>query len=238
MYLEPLILELKELWDVGEPTYDVSSNEMFTMRAALMWTINDFSTYGDLSGLRTKGRYACPCCMGNTKSKWLKYGTKFCYMGHRQFLPMDHRWRKKRTLFDGTQELDHPPLMPTSDEIWRQVQCIDSVAEAIRKGVGPDEQSIWKKRSIFFTLPYWKNNMLRYNLDVMHIEKNVVDNIIGTLLNIKNKTKDNIKARLDLKELGLKPKLHPVPKSTNKTYLPAACFTMTKKEKTDFLKVI
>jgi hypothetical protein len=35
--------------------------------------------------------------------------------------------------------------------------------------------------------------MLRHNLDVMHIEKNVVDNIIGTLLNIKYKTKDNIK---------------------------------------------
>ena len=128
---------------------------------------------------------------------------------------MDHRWRKKRTLFDGTQELDHPPPMPTRDEIWRQVQCIDSVAEAIRKGVGPDKQSIWKKRSIFFTLPYWKNNMLRHNLDVMHIEKNVVNNIIGTLLNIKNKMKDNIKARLDLKELGLRPEHHLVPKSTN-----------------------
>jgi hypothetical protein len=95
VYLEPLILELKELWDVGEPTYDVSSNEMFTMCSVLMWTINDFPAYGDLSGLRTKGRYACPCCVGNTKSKWLKYGTKFCYIGHRQYLPMDHRWRKK-----------------------------------------------------------------------------------------------------------------------------------------------
>jgi hypothetical protein len=66
----------------------------------------------------------------------------------------------------------------------------------------------------------------------------VVNNIIGTLLNIKYKTKDNIKARLDLKELGLRPELHSVPKSANKTYLPAACFTMTKKEKTDLLKVI
>jgi hypothetical protein len=36
VYLEPLISELKELWDVGEPTYDVSSNQTFTMHAALM----------------------------------------------------------------------------------------------------------------------------------------------------------------------------------------------------------
>ena len=29
--------------------------------------------------------------------------------------------------------------------------------------------------------------MLRHNLDVMHIEKNVVDNIIGILLNLDGK---------------------------------------------------
>jgi hypothetical protein len=156
---------------------------------------------------------------------------------------MDHRWRKEARSFDGTQELDHPPPMPTGDEIWRQVQGIDSVIEAIRKRpnivqVDYDKQLIWKKQSILSKLPYWKNNMLRHNLDVMHIEKNVVDNIIGTLLNMENKTKDNLKARLDLKKMGLRPELHPVPKAANKTYLPAACFTMTKKEKKDFLKVI
>ena len=30
---------------------------------------------------------------------------------------------------------------------------------------------LWKKKSIFFRLPYWKDNLLRHNLDVMHIEK-------------------------------------------------------------------
>ena len=41
-----------------------------------------------------------------------------------------------------------------------------------------------KKRNIFFTLPYWEDHVLRHNLDVIHIEKNVVDNIINTLLNL------------------------------------------------------
>jgi hypothetical protein len=62
---------------------------------------------------------------------------------------------------------------------------------------------IWKKKSIFFRLPYWKDNLLRHNLDVMHIEKNVMDNILGTILDIKGKTKDNLAARLDLQEMGL-----------------------------------
>ena len=40
--------------------------------------------------------------------------------------------------------------------------------------------------------------MLRHNLDVMHIEKNVFENIFNTVMDVKGKTKDNIKARLDI----------------------------------------
>jgi hypothetical protein len=54
------------------------------------------------------------------------------------------------------------------------------------------------KRSIFWELPYWKTNLLRHNLDVMHIEKNVFENIFNTVMDVKGKTEDNIKARLDI----------------------------------------
>ena len=50
--------------------------------------------------------------------------------------------------------------------------------------------------------------MLRHNLDVMCIEKNVVDNIIGILLNLDGKTKDNLKARQDLKDMGIRSGIH------------------------------
>jgi hypothetical protein len=56
----------------------------------------------------------------------------------------------------------------------------------------------WVKRSIFWELPYWKTNLLRYNLDVMHIEKNVFENIFNTVMDVKGKTKDKIKSRLDV----------------------------------------
>jgi hypothetical protein len=55
----------------------------------------------------------------------------------------------------------------------------------------------WVKWSIFWELPYWKTNLLRHNLDVMHIEKNMFENIFNTVVDVKGKTKDNIKARLD-----------------------------------------
>jgi len=56
----------------------------------------------------------------------------------------------------------------------------------------------WVKRSIFWELPYWRTNLLRHNLDVMHIEKNMFENIFNTVMDVKGKTKDNIKATLNL----------------------------------------
>ena len=56
----------------------------------------------------------------------------------------------------------------------------------------------WLKRSIFWELPYWKTNLLRHNLGVMHIEKNMFENIFNTVMDVKGKTKDNIKARFDI----------------------------------------
>ena len=51
-------------------------------------------------------------------------------------------------------------------------------------------EGVWKRRSIFFDLPYWNDLLVRHNLDVMHIEKNVCESLIGTLLNIPGKTND------------------------------------------------
>ena len=50
VYLQPLIDELQTLWNEGVDTYDVHGNQTFNMKAALMWTINDFPAYGMLSG--------------------------------------------------------------------------------------------------------------------------------------------------------------------------------------------
>ncbi|CAL2255934.1 unnamed protein product [Prunus armeniaca] len=67
----------------------------------------------------------------------------------------------------------------------------------------------WKKKSKFFDLEYWKYLHVRHVLDVMHIEKHVCNNIIGTLLEIPGKNKDGIAARLDLLNMGVKTDLQP-----------------------------
>ena len=40
VYLQPLIAELKELWEVGVETDDAVTNQTFLMHAALLWTIS------------------------------------------------------------------------------------------------------------------------------------------------------------------------------------------------------
>ena len=64
----------------------------------------------------------------------------------------------------------------------------------------------------------------------MHIEKNVCDSIIGTLLNIPGKTKDSLASRLDLVEIGVRSELAPQ-FSEKRTYLPPACYYLKKEEK-------
>lgn len=62
VFLQPLIEELKELWNDGVSTYDAGSKHFFLLHAALLWTISDFSAYTMLSGWSTKGEFACPYC--------------------------------------------------------------------------------------------------------------------------------------------------------------------------------
>jgi len=64
----------------------------------------------------------------------------------------------------------------------------------------------------------------------MHVERNVCDSIIRTLLNIHNKTKDGVNARLDMVEMGIREQLAPQSHG-NLTYLPPACHTFSKQEK-------
>ncbi|XP_042950382.1 uncharacterized protein LOC122282501 [Carya illinoinensis] len=50
VYLQPLVNELQELWVHGVDTYDASTKGQFRLHAALLWTINDFPAYANISG--------------------------------------------------------------------------------------------------------------------------------------------------------------------------------------------
>lgn len=52
----------------------------------------------------------------------------------------------------------------------------------------------------------------------MHVEKNMVENLIGTIMNTKDKSKDGLEARQDLKVMQIKRKLWPVEVNGKLTY--------------------
>jgi len=73
---------------------------------------------------------------------------------------------------------------------------------------------------------------------MMHIEKNICENGIRTLLNIERKPKEHFKARLDLVEMGIRKNLHPINIGQNKVFLPHARFSLSLKEKCIFCRVL
>ncbi|XP_042973519.1 uncharacterized protein LOC122305193 [Carya illinoinensis] len=235
VYLQLLVDELLEFWEHGIPTYDASIKEMFVLHAALLWTINDFPAYGNLSGWSTKGKLACPSCNEGTDSNWLTYGLKFCYMGHRCFLPLNHMWRLRKYLFNGKEDHRPPPRILDGADIVTQLQMLGEVqfGKSRRKRKRTTEELNWTKYSIFFKLPYWVTLWLRHNLDVMHIEKNIFDNILCTLMNIPGKNKDNINSRHDLEILRFRKELH-LKHEDKCITMPHALYTLHGDEKRKF----
>ena len=151
----------------------------------------------------------------------------------------NHRFRLNRVRFDGNTEERNPPLKLSGSEILKQVENLnvtfgrgtklDNKGKKVRRATKQ-----WNKRSIFFELPYWKSNLLRHNLDFMHIEKNICDNIIYTLLHEKSKSKDNLNARKDLKEMGIRRDLWP--NDNGKYHL--AVYSLTRDTKKLFLSTL
>lgn len=210
VYLEPLVDDLEFLWRKGLWTYDASKREFFLMRAAVLCIISDFPGLGYAHGCPTSGEVACPDCHSETCFLRLKNGSKTCYMGHCRFLEESHRFRSDTKRFEDP-ELRSAPSPRSGKDILKETEHLNVVFGKNPSGKKPsnkrkkgDPPILWKKKSIFFRLPYWKDLLLRHNFDIMHIEKNVCDNIVNTILGIDGKSKDNLNSRYDVKDLNIR----------------------------------
>ena len=115
------------------------------------------------------------------------------------FLPNGHKFRYDRTNFNNEQELRRPKRPLTDFEVEKKVANIKMKVGKYKEEFGRkrkksadeevDNVSAWYRRSIFFDLPYWKANLIRHNIDVMHTEKNVTEHLISTIMDHKDKSK-------------------------------------------------
>ncbi|CAM8940949.1 unnamed protein product [Rhodiola kirilowii] len=239
--MRPLIDELKVLWNEGVCTFDRSDWSCFIMKGAVILTISDFPGLHMLGGLKTKGYKACPLCLDDIDATHLT--GRISYQEHQRWLLIDHDWRFAAHRFNGKFESRDPPPPLVGPDIFNVIMSHEYHTLSLHpqfKARGNSERLCWTHVSVFYELPYWKSFSQPYSLDVMHIEKNVFDNIIGTILGIEGKTKDDIKARKGLEEKGVRRKLWFKPSGSNsrKEKVTKAPYTVTPNEKLQILQYI
>ncbi|XP_071676620.1 uncharacterized protein [Lolium perenne] len=244
VYLQPLFEELLQLWSKpGVHAWDEYKQESFNLRALLFVTINDWPALSNLSGQTNKGYNACTHCLDETEGAYLHKCKKVVYLGHRRFLPKRHPVRKKGNHFGGEADRRVKPELRTGDALLDMVKDLKVIF-----GKGPGGQSVpnddvtghapmWKKKSIFWDLPYWKVLEVRSSIDVMHVTKNLCVNLLG-FLGVYGKTKDTPEAREDQYRMKVpKDKQEQDYKDTGSRLSPTS-YALTKAEKDIFFEVL
>ncbi len=85
----------------------------------------------------------------------------------------------------------------------------------------------------YFGNSHWSRLLIRHYLDVMHIEKNVCDSVVGTVLNLEGKTKDGPKARIDLEDMKIRSHLW---LKAGQKKMPQAPYTVTPDQKNQIFR--
>ncbi|XP_062086482.1 uncharacterized protein LOC133792589 [Humulus lupulus] len=160
----------------------------------------------------------------------------------KRFLPSNHRMRRD-TQFDEQIERRRPPRRFTCEEILEQVNKLvpqvpgkhEMFGGVKRRRIAEDQN--WRKKSIFYELDYWSSNTLKHNIDVMHVEKNVCDSLLGTIFD-NDKSKDTTNARHGLKKFGVRESLWIYEDDSGKLMKPHAPYVLTSDQRMQFCKFI
>ncbi|KAJ8635817.1 hypothetical protein MRB53_010084 [Persea americana] len=111
-------------------------------------------------------------------------------------------------------------------------ECFESLLKAIKSMLHDSEKLL---DNYYFCKKMVKRLGLGYQKidDVMHIEKNVFDNVFSTVMGVPGKTKDNDKARLDMKDICKRPGLELYETPNGKIAKPHVKYTLSKKQVED-----
>lgn len=152
-YMEPMIDELLKLWVDGVEAYDAVTKETFQLYAMYLWSLHDYPGYGVFSSLQTQGFKACPPCGPDViESEKCMHLNKVVYLGHRKYLPLQHRYRSTRNkkLFNGKSYSKIPKPGRTNGRFW------EAQWKKVQDNTLSLKDSGMKEKSILFRLPYYK----------------------------------------------------------------------------------
>ncbi|GJT12127.1 putative transposon, En/Spm-like protein [Tanacetum coccineum] len=121
-----VMYEKKVYHAFGVDTYDASTKYNFNLRAVVLWTINDYPALGTLCGCPYSGFKGCVVCRKDTNCVRLSALSKQSYVGHKQYLPYNHPFRKQKKAFNGQQEFLLAPNPMIGEQIYNNVQHIEN----------------------------------------------------------------------------------------------------------------
>jgi hypothetical protein len=104
----------------------------------------------------------------------------------------------------------------TNTEVCQQINGL--VVNTKGGFLGHAEQHMWTHKSGLTRLPYYDGFLLPHNINMMHIEKNVTETLWATLMDIPDKSKGDIKERVDLAALCDRPNQEMKLPSSGKTW--------------------
>ncbi|KAK1620140.1 hypothetical protein QYE76_025657 [Lolium multiflorum] len=234
VYLEPLVDDLVRGWEGrGIRTYDASKKEYFDMYVWYHTSLHDLPARALFCGWCTHGKWPCPQCRQAVTFFWLNKGGKYsCFDEARQFLERRHAYMSDVKSFKKGRVVRGPkPILKTGMEIKAELDALQPSPDG-NGFLGYGETHQWTHKPCLWKLPYFEFLELPHNIDVMHTEKNISEAIWSTIVDTE-KTKDNIKARIDQEMWCDRPELNmQPPHGAKKTWTkPHAPFCLTKAQK-------
>ncbi|GJX33663.1 uncharacterized protein Tco_0243518, partial [Tanacetum coccineum] len=143
---------------------------------------------------------------------------------HRRWLKENNKLRRDKAAFNGEPEWDPRPRVLSGSELLDQLKDVETVYK---------KEDVFKKRK---REELDKENERERKAALRSEKRKMKEKMKGKgKMNVK---KDHLNARLDLKELNIRPSLHPQETNSSRILLPPACFTLGKDEKYQFLKLL
>nr|GEX45290.1 hypothetical protein [Tanacetum cinerariifolium] len=196
----------------GTDTDDASTKDNFNLCAVVLWIINYYPALGTL----------CSCPYSGFKGN--KYTTRY------NILKIS---REKEKTNNKAENQEDTRRRGGKIQIKKRNTTKE---EGSSSQVNEQNDAYWKKFNIWYQkLRYWRHHSVPHCIDFMHVEKNVAESLVKTLLNVSRKTKDGVDVRLALAELGVKPELFAM-QEKDKTILPPTDYTLTNAKKDIFCK--
>ncbi|RDX87156.1 hypothetical protein CR513_31408, partial [Mucuna pruriens] len=148
----------------------------------------------------------------------LKHYHKVSYFYyHRQFLPLDHPYKRNKNSFK-KRCVETSPLPPrmSSLNMWNRVAHLPFSYD-----LEEEEEEIHG----------YGTYILRHNIDVLHTERNVFMNVFDIAMDINDRTMDTYKARMDIAKICNRKELELKDIGRVKLFNPKAAYALTKSQK-------